>query len=159
MRLLNICGCNNAKRKSPGFKLIPYVHLLGGWGVALAVTSNTVYSVRLHQMSAELAATCNCLDFCIYLFFLHKKEQIFMHRLIFWQFLFLKKFKNNWIYLDQRAEWWVASVVTRCVYRFYGCMAQIQVPVNILESDTAKLEYRDLEQFCFVFSNFVRELY
>lgn len=74
-----------------------------------------------------------------------------MHRLIFWQFLFLKKFKNNWIYMDQRAEWWVASVVTRCVYRFYGCMAQIQVPVNILESDTAKLEYRDLEQFCFVF--------
>lgn len=34
-------------------------------------------------------------------------------------------------------------------------MAQIQVPVNILESDTPKLEYRDLEQFCFGFSNFI----
>lgn len=50
-------------------------------------------------------------------------------------------------------------MVTRCVYRFYGCMAQIQVPVNIHESDTPKLENRDLEQFCFVFSNFVREMY
>lgn len=58
-------------------------------------------------------------------------------------------------------------MVTRCVYRFYGCMAQIQVLVNILESDAPKLEYIDLEQFCFVFSIFfftqqtifVKELY